>query len=134
MKAYRNRNWIAGRIAALWACLLLFSCNNDEILETGNKGDGCGNICFGVSSGESVQTRGGTAAGKDGYTAGRFVLRADKSDDTLCVRTVVYDGTDKGDDTNYTEERELLAHRDVNPDYTYQKERNCREDDERIDH
>ena len=94
MKAYRNRNWIAGRIAALWACLLLFSCNNDEILETGNKGDGCGNICFGVSSGESVQTRGGTAADKDSYTAGRFVLRSDNSDDTLCVRTVVSDGID----------------------------------------
>ena len=94
MKAYRNRNWIAGRIAALWACLLLFSCNNDEILETGNKGDGCGNICFGVSSGESVQTRGGTAADTDSYTAGRFVLRSDNSDDTLCVRTVVSDGID----------------------------------------
>lgn len=94
MKAYRNRNWIAGRIAALWACLLLFSCNNDEILETGNKGDGCGNICFGVSSGESVQTRGGTAADKDSYTAGRFVLRSDNSDDTLCVRAVVSDGID----------------------------------------
>lgn len=94
MKAYRNRNWIAGRMAALWACLLLFSCNNDEILETGNQGDGCGNICFGVSSGESVQTRGGTAADKDSYTAGRFVLRSDNSDDTLCVRTVVSDGID----------------------------------------
>ena len=94
MRTYRNRNMMAGKMAALWACLLLFSCNNDEILETGNQGDGCGNICFGVSSGESVQTRGGTAADKDSYTAGRFVLRSDNSDDTLCVRTVVSDGID----------------------------------------
>lgn len=94
MKTYRNRNMMAGKMAALLASLLFFSCNNDEILEKGNMGDGCDNICFGVSSGESVQTRGGTAADKDSYTAGRFVLRSDNSDDTLCVRTVVSDGID----------------------------------------
>ena len=92
MKTYRNRNMMAGKMAALLASLLFFSCNNDEILEKGNMGDGCDNICFGISSDEKVQTRGGTAAGKDGYTAGRFVLRSDNSGDTLCVRTVVSDG------------------------------------------
>ncbi|MFS3073096.1 fimbrillin family protein [Parabacteroides distasonis] len=73
-------------------CTLLFSCNNEDFLESGNPEKACDNICFGISSDKNVQTRGYAGSDDEGYTADRFVLRSDDSADTLCVRAIVSDG------------------------------------------
>lgn len=83
---------MAGGMATMLLCTLLFSCNNEDLLESGNPEKACDNICFGISSDKNVQTRGYAGSDDEGYTADRFVLRSDDSADTLCVRAIVSDG------------------------------------------
>uniref|UniRef100_UPI003FF14132 fimbrillin family protein n=1 Tax=Candidatus Limisoma sp. TaxID=3076476 RepID=UPI003FF14132 len=93
MKVHKkNPSWMAGGMATMLLCTLLFSCNNEDFLENGNPEKACDNICFGISSDKSIQTRGYADSDNEGYTAGRFVLRSDDSADTLCVRAIVSDG------------------------------------------
>ena len=73
-------------------CMLLFSCNNEDYLKSGDPEKACDNICFGISSDKNVQTRGYACSDDEGYTAGRFMLRSDNSADTLCVRAIVSEG------------------------------------------
>ena len=97
MKAYKNRHLTTSGMTALISCFLLFSCNNDDLLDNGNNGhtgESCDYICFGMSPGENVPTRGNAGNNGSGYTSDRFVLRAGDSADTLCVRAVVSDGID----------------------------------------
>lgn len=99
MKANKNLYRITGKIAALLSCLLLFSCNSDDMLdEIGANGAGKyrDNICFGISSDESVQTKGNKPT-DNGYTSDSFVLRSENSDDTLCVNAIVTDGIESSD-------------------------------------
>lgn len=99
MKANKNLYRITGKIAALLSCLLLFSCNSDDMLdEIGANGAGKyrDNICFGITSDESVQTKGNKPA-DNGYTSDSFVLRSENSDDTLCVNAIVTDGIELSD-------------------------------------
>ena len=99
MKANKNLYRITGKIAALLSCLLLFSCNSDDMLdEIGANGAGKyrDNICFGITSDESVQTKGNKPA-DNGYTSDSFVLRSENSDDTLCVNAIVTDGIESSD-------------------------------------
>lgn len=79
-------------MATMLLCTLLFSCNNEDFLESGNPEKACDNICFGISSDKNVQTRGYAGSDDEGYTANRFVLRSNDSADTLCVRAIVSDG------------------------------------------
>ena len=75
-------------IAAVLLSASLFSCSSDDFLgkaETKTEG-----ISFGVSTENGASTRANLST--DGYTAARYTLRADNSDDTLCVRAVVTDG------------------------------------------
>lgn len=83
---------MAGGMATMLLCTLLFSCNNEDFLENGNQEKACDNICFGISSDKNIQTRGYAGSDDEGYTADRFVLRSDNSADTLCVRAIVSDG------------------------------------------
>lgn len=83
---------MTGGMATMLLCTLLFSCNNEDFLESGNPEKACDNICFGISSDKNMQTRGYAGSDDEGYTAGRFVLRSDDSADTLCVRAIVSDG------------------------------------------
>lgn len=83
---------MAGGMATMLLCTLLFSCNNEDFFESGNPEKACDNICFGISSDKNVQTRGYAGSDDEGYTANRFVLRSDDSADTLCVRAIVSDG------------------------------------------
>ena len=85
---------MAGGMATMLLCTLLFSCNNEDFFESGNPEKACDNICFGISSDSNIQTRGYAGSDDEGYTAGRFVLRSDNSADTLCVRAIVSDGID----------------------------------------
>ena len=79
-------------MAMVLLCTLLFSCNNEDYLKSGDSEKACDNICFGISSDKNVQTRGYASGDDEGYTAGRFMLRSDNSADTLCVRAIVSEG------------------------------------------
>lgn len=93
MKVHKkNPSWMAGGMATMLLCTLLFSCDNEDFLESGNPEKACDNICFGISSDKNIQTRGYAGSDDEGYTADRFVLRSDNSADTLCVRAIVSDG------------------------------------------
>ena len=93
MKVYKkNPSWMTGVMATILLCSLLFSCNNDDFLKNSTDGKAYDNICFGISSDNGAETKGGYADEKDGYTANRFVLRSEDSADTLCVRAIVSDG------------------------------------------
>lgn len=93
MKVHKkNPSWMVGGMATMLLCTLLFSCNNEDFLESGNPEKACDNICFGISSDKNVQTRGYAGSDDEGYTADRFVLRSDDSADTLCVRAIVSEG------------------------------------------
>lgn len=79
---------LTASIAAVLLSASLFSCSSDDFLgkaETKTEG-----ISFGVSTENGASTRANLST--DGYTAARYTLRADNSDDTLCVRAVVTDG------------------------------------------
>ena len=94
MKAYKNRN-LFGSATALLSCLLLFSCDSEDIFDrsdAGFVGKYSDNICFGVSPDGNAQTRSLASDGGNEYTAEQFVLRSQDSADTLCVRATVADG------------------------------------------
>lgn len=93
MKVHKNNpSWMVSGMAMVLLCMLLFSCNNEGFLESGEPEKACDNICFGISSDKNVQTRGYACSDDEGYTAGRFMLRSDDSADTLCVRAIVSEG------------------------------------------
>lgn len=88
MKGIMKIHHLTASIAAVLLSASLFSCSSDDFLgkaETNTDG-----ISFGVSTENGASTRANNSA--DGYTAARYTLRADNSDDTLCVRAVVTDG------------------------------------------
>ena len=88
MKGIMKIHQLTASIAAVLLSASLFSCSSDDFLgkaETNTDG-----ISFGVSTENGASTRANNSA--DGYTAARYTLRADNSDDTLCVRAVVTDG------------------------------------------
>lgn len=79
---------LTASIAAVLLSASLFSCSSDDFLgKAETKTDG---ISFGVSTENGASTRANIST--DGYTAARYTLRADNSDDTLCVRAIVTDG------------------------------------------
>lgn len=93
MKVHKkNPSWMVSGMATVLMCMLLFSCNNEDYLKSGDSEKACDNICFGISSDKNVQTRGYVSVDDEGYTAGRFMLRSDNSADTLCVRAIVSEG------------------------------------------
>lgn len=93
MKVHKkNPSWMVSGMATVLMCMLLFSCNNEDYLKSGDSEKACDNICFGISSDKNVQTRGYVSSDDEGYTAGRFMLRSDNSADTLCVRAIVSEG------------------------------------------
>lgn len=93
MKVHKNNpSWMLSGMAMVLLCMLLFSCNNEGFLESGEPEKACDNICFGISSDKNVQTRGYACSDDEGYTTGRFMLRSDDSADTLCVRAIVSEG------------------------------------------
>lgn len=93
MDGYKKRTSLAiSGMTAMLSCALLFSCNNEDFLESNTSKNTCDNICFGISPNENLQTRNGADGYKKEYTSDRFVLRSEDSADTLCVRTVVSDG------------------------------------------
>lgn len=88
MKGIMKIHHLTASIAAVLLSASLFSCSSDDFLgKAETKTDG---ISFGVSTENGASTRANNSA--DGYTAARYTLRADNSDDTLCVRAVVTDG------------------------------------------
>lgn len=94
MKAYKNRN-LFGSATALLSCLLLFSCDSEDIFDrsdAGFVGKYSESICFGVSPDGNAQTRSLASDGGNEYTAEQFVLRSQDSADTLCVRAIVSEG------------------------------------------
>lgn len=94
MKAYKNRN-LFGSTTALLSCLLLFSCNSEDIFDrsdAGFVGKYSDNICFGVSPDGNAQTRSLASDSGNEYSAEQFVLRSQDSADTLCVRAIVSEG------------------------------------------
>ena len=109
---------MAGGMATMLLCTLLFSCNNEDFLENGNPEKACDNICFGISSDKSIQTRGYADSDNEGYTAGRFVLRSDNSADTLCVRAIVSDGINV---SGFEDEQTLTRGVPVTKDNFYEK-------------
>lgn len=94
MKAYKYRN-LFGSAMVLLSCILLFSCEGEDIFDVSNDGY-VGNysesICFGVSQDGNAQTRSLSSDGGNEYTAKQFVLRSQDSADTLCVRAIVSEG------------------------------------------
>ena len=93
MKGHKNLHLIANSMMGLLSCLLFFSCNNDDYPIENESVKVSENICFGISSDETSQTRGISVIGnEDGRTVSRFVLRSENSADTLCVRAIVSDG------------------------------------------
>lgn len=109
---------MAGGMATMLLCTLLFSYNNEDFLENGNPEKACDNICFGISSDKSIQTRGYADSDNEGYTAGRFVLRSDNSADTLCVRAIVSDGINV---SGFEDEQALTRATPVGKDNFYNK-------------
>ena len=94
MKAYKNRN-LFGSTTALLSCLLLFSCDSEDIFDrsdAGFVGKYSDNICFGVSPDGNAQTRSLASDSGNEYSAEQFVLRSQDSADTLCVRAIVSEG------------------------------------------
>ncbi len=95
MKGYKKKpKWEVGSMTAMLLCLLFFSCNNEDFLESGFPDKVGEDICFGVLSDKDIRTRGYAGGNDKGYTANRFVLRSDNPTDTLCVRTIVSEGID----------------------------------------
>lgn len=88
MKGIIKIHHLTASIAAVLLSASLFSCSSDDFLGKAEiKTEG---ISFGVSTENGASTRANLST--DGYTAARYTLRADNSDDTLCVRAVVTDG------------------------------------------
>ena len=85
---------ISGMAAVLFSCLLVLSCSDDIIESSKDRvGKHSDNICFGISPADEDWTKGsagtGSASVKD---TEYYVLRAENSSDTLCLRATVTDG------------------------------------------
>lgn len=85
---------ISGMAAVLFSCLLVSSCSDDIIESSKDRvGKHSDNICFGISPADEDWTKGsagtGAASVKD---TEYYVLRAENSSDTLCLRATVTDG------------------------------------------
>lgn len=85
---------ISGMAAVLFSCLLVLSCSDDIIESSEDRvGKHSDNICFGISQTDEAWTKGsagtGSASVKD---TEYYVLRAENSSDTLCLRATVTDG------------------------------------------
>lgn len=85
---------ISGMAAVLFSCLLVLSCSDDIIESSKDRvGKHSDNICFGISPADEDWTKGsagtGAASVKD---TEYYVLRAENSSDTLCLRATVTDG------------------------------------------
>lgn len=85
---------ISGMAAVLFSCLLVLSCSDDIIESSKDRvGKHSDNICFGISPADETWTKGsagtGSASVKD---TEYYVLRAESSSDTLCLRATVTDG------------------------------------------
>lgn len=90
---YKKRTGLtASGMAAVLSCALLFSCNNEDFPEGGHAAGEYDYICFGLPGAGSAQTRATDGDGSRTYEAGRLVLRAPGTTDTLCVRATVTDG------------------------------------------
>ena len=98
MRVHKKKlSYIVGVIAMMLLLIVLFSCNNEDYLESGNpKKDYC-KICFGLTSDTNTQTKGYASSYNKESTINRFVLRSDNSADTLCVRTIASDGINVSD-------------------------------------
>ena len=88
---------MTGCMFALFPCLLLFSCSKEfpDGSDAGHAGKYSESISFGVAPDGpdgNVQTKGAAAGLGNGYISGQFVLRAQDSADTLCVRAIVSEG------------------------------------------
>lgn len=88
MKGIMKIHHLTASIAAVLLSASLFSCSSDDFL--GKAEINTDGISFGVSTENGASTRANIST--DGYTAARYTLRADNSDDTLCVRAIVTDG------------------------------------------
>lgn len=110
MNGHRNRFLTAGTRAALLSGLLLFSCNNDELIDLGGNHAGreSDQICFGVGDADSVRTRAVTDVPQE-HTVAHFVLRSPDSPDTLCVRAIVTDGIDAPDGQRVTRAKPITS-------------------------
>lgn len=97
MKRHKDKRLAVG-VAGILSCLLLFSCDSDEYTAVNGPEKACEYICFGVSPDETGRTR-SIPNNKNGHTPKRFVLRAEGSADTLCVRATVSDGIAAGNRT-----------------------------------
>lgn len=85
---------ISGMAAVLFSCLLVLSCSDDIIESSKDRvGKHSDNICFGISQTDEAWTKSsagtGSASVKD---TEYYVLRAENSSDTLCLRATVADG------------------------------------------
>lgn len=96
MKGFKgfHRFPISGMAAVLFSCLLVLSCSDDIIESSKDRvGKHSDNICFGISPADEDWTKGsagtGAASVKD---TEYYVLRAENSSDTLCLRATVTDG------------------------------------------
>lgn len=96
MKGFKgfHRFPISGMAAVLFSCLLVLSCSDDIIESSKDRvGKHSDNICFGISPADEDWTKGsagtGSASVKD---TEYYVLRAENSSDTLCLRATVTDG------------------------------------------
>lgn len=96
MKGFKgfHRFPISGMAAVLFSCLLVLSCSDDIIESSKDRvGKHSDNICFGISPADEDWTKSsagtGSASVKD---TEYYVLRAENSSDTLCLRAMVTDG------------------------------------------
>ena len=87
----KKSDLITNGIAIMLSCILLSSCNNEDLFEKNQSENTCDEICFGVSTSDNQKSRGNDNAGVNEYTSDRFVLRSKDSADTLCVRTIISD-------------------------------------------
>ena len=92
---------MTGCMFALCPCLLHFSCSKEfpDGSDAGHAGKYSESISFGVAPDGpdgNVQTKGTAAGLGNGYVSGQFVLRAQDSADTLCVRAIVSEGISGG--------------------------------------
>lgn len=79
---------MANGMAAVLSCMALFSCSSEDI-GNADMAKASDNICFGISA-EGQGERSACPANE--YTSRRFVMRAEGTSDTLCVRTLVSEG------------------------------------------
>ena len=118
---------MTGCMFALFPCLLLFSCSKEfpDGSDAGHAGKYSESISFGVAPDGpdgNVQTKGAAAGLGNGYVSGQFVLRAQDSADTLCVRAIVSEGIHSScgrkavtratpvDENNFYDEFHVLAY------------------------